>query len=196
MLKSLPSNARADELAKACGFDGVRFYGDMFVGAVQSEPSPMHNVDFHVRDLDSSADWLRSAQSENFAHDQSMKQLQDAMREKGGMVGSLGGDGDGGAPSGEGEGYVWTQTDDEVEVVVNVPAGTKAKDVHVTFKPRSLTVGLKGASPDAKPLVSLTKTFRATRPDESTWTMDGERVIVTVAKMDEQVWHELEGLAE
>ena len=37
---------------------------------------------------------------------------------------------------------------------------------------------------------------RATRPDESTWTMDGERVVVTVAKMDEQVWHELEGLAE
>ena len=79
------------------------------------------------------------------------------------MVGSLGGDGDGGAPSGEGEGYVWTQTDDEVEIVVNVPAGTKAKDVHVTFKPRSLTVGLKGASPRAKPLVSLTKTFRAGR---------------------------------
>ena len=83
-----------------------------------------------------------------------------------------------------------------MEIVVNVPAGTKAKDVHVTFKPRSLTVGLKGASPRAKPLVSLTKTFRATRPDESTWTMDGERVVVTVAKMDEQVWHELEGLAE
>ena len=79
---------------------------------------------------------------------------------------------------------------------MNVPAGTKAKDVQVTFKLRSLTVGLKGASPDAKPLVSLTKTFRATRPDESTWTMDGERVIVTVAKMDEQVWHELEGLGE
>ena len=196
LLKSLPPNARADGLARACGFDGVSFYGDMYIGAVQSEPSPMHNADFTVRDLDSSAEWLRRAGSENFEYNQSMKQLQDAMREKGGMVGSLGGDGDGGAPSGEGEGYVWTQTDDEVEVVVNVPAGTKAKDVHVTFKPRSLTVGLKGASPDAKPLVSLTKTFRATRPDESTWTMDGERVIVTVAKMDEQVWHELEGLGE
>jgi len=171
----------------------VRFYGDMFVGAVQSEPSPMHNVDFHVRDLDSSADWLRSAQSENFAHDQSMKQLQDAMREKGGMVGGLGGDDDGGGfPRGSGEGYAWTQTDDEVEVVVNVPAGTKARDVCVTFKPRALTVGLKGAN-DA-PLVSVDKTFRATRPDESTWTMDDTRVVVTVAKMDEQVWHTLEGM--
>ena len=194
LLKSLPPNARADELAKACGFDGVRFYGDMFVGAVQSEPSPMHNVDFFVRDLDSSAAWLRNAQSENFAHNQSMQQLQDAMREKGGMVGGLGGgdDGGGGFPCGSGEGYAWTQTDDEVEVVVTVPAGTKARDVCVTFKPRALAVGLKGA--DGAPLVSIDKTFRATRPDESTWTVEDARVVVTVAKMDEQVWHTLEGV--
>ena len=74
-----------------------------------------------------------------------MKQLQDAMREKGGWSGVWAATATARAPSGEGEGYVWTQTDDEVEIVVNVPAGTKAKDVHVTFKPRSLTVGLKGA---------------------------------------------------
>ena len=55
----------------------------MFIGAVQSEPSPMHNADFTVRDLDSSAEWLRRAGSENFEYNQSMKQLQDAMRDKG-----------------------------------------------------------------------------------------------------------------
>jgi hypothetical protein len=43
-------------------------------------------------------------------------------------------------------------------------------------------------------LVSIGNTFRATRPDESTWTMDGDKVVVTLAKMDEQVWHELLGL--
>ena len=80
---------------------------------------------------------------------------------------------------------------------MNVPAGTKAKDVHVTFKPRSLTVGLKARRPPRREAFGFPdETFRATRPDESTWTMDGERVVVTVAKMDEQVWHELEGLAE
>ena len=41
---------------------------------------------------------------------------------------------------------------------------------------------------------SIDNTFRATRPDESTWTMDGDKVVVTLAKMDEQVWHELLGL--
>ena len=84
---------------------------------------------------------------------------------------------------------------DAVEIVVSAPAGTKARDVVVTFKPRSLTVGLKGApSESGAPLVSIDNTFRATRPDESTWTMDGDKVVVTLAKMDEQVWHELLGL--
>ena len=195
MLKSLPPNDRADGLAKQCGFDGVRFYGDMYIGAVQSEPSPMCNVDFYVTDLDSSSEWLKRAGAENFEYNQNMKQLQDAMREKGGMSGGFG-NADGGMPGGSGEKYAWTQTDDEVEIVVNAPAGTKARDVVVTFKPRSLTVGLKGAPSEsgAPDLVSIDNTFRATRPDESTWTMDGDKVVVTLAKMDEQVWHELLGL--
>jgi hypothetical protein len=192
MLKSLPPNDRADGLAKQCGFDGVSFYGDMYVGAVQSEPSPMCNVDFYVTDLDSSSEWLKRAGAENFEYNQNMKQLQDAMREKGGMSGGFG-NADGGMPGGSGEKYAWTQTDDEVEIVVNAPAGTKARDVVVTFKPRSLTVGLKGPE-SGSPLVSIDNTFRATRPDESTWTMDGDKVVVTLAKMDEQVWHELLGL--
>lgn len=85
----------------------------------------MANANFAIKDLDSSSEWLKRAGAENFEYNQSMKQLQDAMREKGGMVG--GGGGDGGMPGGEGEGYTWSQTDDEVEVSVDAPAGTKVR---------------------------------------------------------------------
>lgn len=191
LLKSLPSNQRCNELAKACGFDGVSFYGDMFIGSVLAEPSPMHNSDFSVSEMDSSSQWLKQATSENVEFNQSMRQLQDAMREKGGMVGDLGGDG--GLPGGTGEGYLWSQTDDEVELTVDVPDGTKAKDLSITFKTQSMTVGLKGVG---STIVSIEKLFRKTRPDESTWTVESNKgstkVIVTVAKIDEQVWHALE----
>lgn len=193
LLKQLPMNPRAMTLARECGFDNVQFFGDMFVGCVQAEPGPMTNADFTVKDLDSSSSWLKRAGAENFEYNKSMQQLQDAMREKGGMAtAGFGGGGGGGKgmPGGEGEGYAWSQTDDEVEVSVDVPAGTKAKDVAVAFKPNAVTVkvGLAEA-------VSLPALYRSVRPDECTWTIEGgNKVIATLAKMDEQVWHQLEAL--
>ena len=188
LLKNLPRNARASALARACGFDGVDFRGDLYVGAIQAEPSPTHNVDFTVDDLDSQSAWLRAASAENVAHDQAMRQLQDAMREKGAMVG--GGGGDDGMPGGAGEGFAWTQTDDEVELSVDVPPGTKARDVAVHIAPGSVTVRVGGETACA-----VARLFRAARPDESTWTIDGgAKVVVTLAKVDEQVWHALEAI--
>ena len=117
MLKKLPVNQRAMGLARECGFDNVSFYGDMFIGCVQAQPEPMRNDDFVVSELNSSSEWLKRASSENYQYNQSMQQLQDAMREKGGMQSvGMGGGGEGGMPSGEGDGYSWSQTDDEVEV--------------------------------------------------------------------------------
>ena len=55
MLKNLPPNRRANRLAMECGFDGVQFYGDMYIGRVQTKPEPMRSVDFELSDLDSSA---------------------------------------------------------------------------------------------------------------------------------------------
>ena len=55
LLKGLPPNPRANALARSCGFDGVSFYGDMYAGSIQAEPSPMVNVDFTVAELDSDA---------------------------------------------------------------------------------------------------------------------------------------------
>ena len=131
----------------------------------------MVNVDFTVAELDSDAAWLKSAGAENYQYNQSMQQLQDAMREKGGMAGGFGaGDGNGGMPGGEGDGYAWSQTDDEVEMVVEVPEGTKAKDVKVAFKSESVEVVVGGTA-----TTKAERLYRRVRPDECTWTIEGGR---------------------
>ena len=159
LLKKLPVNSRAMALARACGFDSVSFYGDMFVGCVQAEPSPMRNEDFFIKDLDSSSPWLKQAGAENYEYNKSMQQLKDAMREKGGMSSMGMGDGDGGMPGGDGDGYTWSQTDDEVEVSIEVPAGTRARDVKIAFTSTAMrvTVGLAET-------LALPALFRRVRP--------------------------------
>lgn len=47
----------------------------MFIGRVQVEPAPMHNVDFLVEDLDSGARWLRAAATENYDYQLGMRQV-------------------------------------------------------------------------------------------------------------------------
>ena len=69
LLKGLAPNARR-RTREDCGFDGVQFYGDMFVGRVQAEPLPMRNVDFAVADLSVGSEWLRAAAAENYRHNQ------------------------------------------------------------------------------------------------------------------------------
>ena len=193
MLKGLAPNARAVGLARDCGFDGVQFYGDMFVGRIQAEPSPMCNVDFAVKDLSVGSDWLRSAAAENYKHNQSMSELQAAMKDKGGMttVGFGGTSGDGEMPKGEGEGFKWTQTDDEVEVVVDAGEGTKAKDVWAVFRPDHVKVVVNGETKFEVGGDKPPGLFRKVRPDDCTWTIESGKVVVTLQKTDEQLGHDL-----
>ena len=37
LLKRLPPNPRAGELARACGFDGAAFYGDVFLARTATQ---------------------------------------------------------------------------------------------------------------------------------------------------------------
>ena len=193
MLKGLAPNARADGLARDCGFDGVQFYGDMFVGRVQAEPSPMRNVDFAVADISVGSEWLRAAASENYRYNQSMSELQAAMKDKGGMttIGFGEGSGDGEMPKGEGDGYRWSQTDDEVEVVVDAGEGTKAKDVWAMFRPDHVKVVVNGETKFEVGGDKPPGLFRKVRPDDCTWTIEKGKVVVTLQKTDEQLWHDL-----
>ena len=121
LLKGKAKNARASSLAASCGFPGTTFHGDVFVGAVQTEPQPMRSVDFTLKEMDSSASWLKLAPMENAEYAISMKELEKAMAEKGAgggpglqriNMGGGGGNDDGSLPSGDGDGYRWEQTED------------------------------------------------------------------------------------
>ena len=79
MLKKLPSNKRASSIAEACGYHSPppNFYGDVFVGRVQTKPTMM-NVDFKLEvDTDrSTAEWIQRAPYENLAWQQTIQDIQ------------------------------------------------------------------------------------------------------------------------
>ena len=203
LLKGKAKNARASSLAESCGFPGTTFHGDVFVGVVQTEPQPMRSVDFTVKEMDSSATWLKLAPMENAEYAMSMKELEKAMAEKGAgggpglqRINMGGGGGDGNAlPSGDGEGYRWEQTEDgEVEISVYVPENTSAKTISVGFRADSCVV--KDKMNGNKIIVQIDNLYGKVRPDECTWTIAGgskkNEVCVSLAKVDDdETWPQL-----
>jgi len=192
MLKGLPLNRRAGALARECGFDGVSFYGDVYVGRVQTKPVPMRNVDFKLSDLDSSAAWMRAATMENVEYSAGLKELENAMGRNGGLqtinMSESGKARDGARfPGGQAEGYRWEQTEDEIELVVAVPRGATSKSVRVLFKPRHVVVKFNDEI-----VCDISNLYDAVRPDECTWTMGPDEVCVSLAKADDAVvWRAL-----
>ncbi|KAA0146816.1 hypothetical protein FNF29_07792 [Cafeteria roenbergensis] len=104
--------------------------------------------------------------------------------------------GEGGIPPSEGNGYSrdlysWTQTLKEVTITVPVPAGTRGKDLSVSFKPETLSVGLKGAAS-----VLDGPLFAAVAVADCTWTIEdapasaggGRLVTVMLAKAYGMAW--------
>ena len=122
-----------------------------------------------------------------------MSELQAAMKDKGGMttIGFGEESGDGEMPKGEGDGYRWSQTDDEVEVVVDAGEGTKAKDVWAMFRPDHVKVVVNGETKFEVGGDKPPGLFRKVRPDDCTWTIEKGKVVVTLQKTDEQLWHDL-----
>eukprot|EP00218_Dolichomastix_sp_CCMP3274_P005602 CAMPEP_0170162904 /NCGR_PEP_ID=MMETSP0033_2-20121228/77327_1 /TAXON_ID=195969 /ORGANISM="Dolichomastix tenuilepis, Strain CCMP3274" /LENGTH=320 /DNA_ID=CAMNT_0010400535 /DNA_START=33 /DNA_END=995 /DNA_ORIENTATION=+ len=167
VLKGLPRNARAAGLAEAAGKHGVSFQGDVFVGRVATQPSPMRNVSLKPEELSSSAAWLRRAAAENAAWDATMADL------RGGGAG-----GGGEAPSGEGEGYRWSQGEEDCEVSVPLPAGTKAKEVKVVFEARRLRCTVAGEE------VLQGRLYAAVRPDECSWSVAAGELQINLEKID------------
>jgi len=176
LLKGKPRNDRASSLASSAGFSSVSFHGDVFVGAVKTEPQPMRSVDFYLHEMDSSAKWLKLAPMENAEYSLSMKELENAMNTKNGAgmqrINMGGGtndiDGDGQMPSGDGEGYRWEQTEDEVEISVYVPENVTAKEIKVGFNADSICVKNKQTNAE---IIKIENLFKKIRPDECTWTI-------------------------
>lgn len=185
LLKQLPPNPRAGELARACGFDGAAFYGDVYIGRTAVQPPPMRNVDLRVEETSSSADWLRRAATENYDYSLGMRQIHDAIEAKGGAVIGRGKD-DGEERTSSDGAYRWSQTDQDVEISVPVPEDTKSKEVKVKFLPRQLVVTVRDTTLD------LTL-FAPVRPDECNWTLSKGVLSITMEKVSEGRWPSADG---
>jgi hypothetical protein len=126
------------------------------------------------------------------------KENNEASSTRGGGDGGGGGGGGGAIPGvrytndgkqipigngGIGKNYWWTQTLEEVTVYVEVPKGTKGKDVHVKMSSCTLEVGLKAndfmISGDLGGKIKL---------DESMWNLESNEVIVISMLKSIQTW--------
>ena len=192
-LKKLGRNSRANALAQSCGFSGVDFFGDLYIGRVagpgmRSDPALQSpNRDFQLSELDSSADWVRGAATENMATARSMEAMGSAM----GATTINMGEGIGRQEDDGTKGYSWEQTEDDIEIEVPVPEGTRAKGLKVSITPRKVTAVLVGGGTPGGGACKLPLTlelFEPIRPDESTWTVDGNQLLLTLEKAEEGQW--------
>jgi len=205
VLKDLPVNKRAAQIAASCGLDVESpFLGDVFIGRVVVEPSPMRNGSVSLAELDSSSIWLRSAPSENAQYQMAMAEYEKAAKQKTAegkerALGAEASEGGGGLAAADAAGppppgsHKWSQTTEDLEVTVALPPGTTKRDVSVAVGAKSIKVIVKGTA-----LVDLAL-FGAVRPDEMTWTInaagggkDSPQIAVMVEKADVVTWHRLE----
>ena len=189
VLKELKKNPRAAAIAASCGHVGVSFAGDVYVGRVCTQPVPMRNGDFFIKDLDSSNDWIKTAPEENYKYGIGMKEVEAALNSKGNSQQiKLGGFDEGEMPRGAAPdgSYSWTQTNDDVEVVVPLQPGTRAKDLSVSIKRQSLFV-----STGSSTLVRVDTLNGSVGVDDSTWTVEGGRLVVTMEKSRPSIWRML-----
>jgi hypothetical protein len=64
-LKSLPTNIRAVNLARQCGYGDVPLFGDMYIGRLDNYKKI--NADFLIEEVRPEAAWLKEAINQNMA---------------------------------------------------------------------------------------------------------------------------------
>lgn len=198
VLKDAPVNRRAMLLAKSCGIDVESpFLGDIYVGRVCVNPTPMHNVSVGIAEMESGSVFIASAPSENAQYHAAMGDYNKAAKEATAKATGRLADSDessgssSNAPLAAGQ-YKWAQTSSDIEVTIALPAGTTKKDFTLKLTAKSIKLQLK--SSDAL-LVELSL-FARILPDESTWTLgqgDGlPCVAIMVEKAEAVTWSRLE----
>jgi hypothetical protein len=172
MLKKLPHNSRASQIANACGYNPApNFYGDVFIGRVQTKPK-MNNIGFVAGvDTNRGATWMQRAVSENLVWQQEMNQLTGQMgRTQPAQVGTEG-------KSAVEEEFEWTQDEDELEIVVTSDTAWDKKYIKVSFLARSIKISYQGGDKVTIPL------YGSIDVDGCTWTLDGsKRLVITCEK--------------
>ena len=138
------------------------------------------NIGFSLSELHHECEWVVAARSAREARNEGQPPVGDGMggRPKEGAL-AWGKD--------EGGRYEWTQTKEDVEVRVlqGIPTGpTARKRIQVKYGGGvELNVLVDGAS-----VLRLPKLVGRVKPDECSWLLDGEALVVTMEKVEAQAW--------
>ena len=200
MLKKLPLNIRASKIAGKCGYHPEpKFYGDVFIGRVESKPSHyMYNIDLHVKDVvDAKSEWLVNAPRENLEWTHALNEAT-----KGNFTTNKKNeinDGTDGIPvhvkQDNGRFLSWLQNPNEIEVTLPLLSDSDAKEgkmvikslINVIFLRKKITIEY-----NKNPLLEL-KLYEEIDIDGSTWTLDKDMLVITCEKFDGgKIWPRLE----
>ena len=84
--------------------------------------------------------------------------------------------------------YKWTQTIDEVTVLVGIPQTLRGKDFDVSITPSKLSIKAKKPLPGGPTTFVKGELTEKIRADESTWSIEGGVMIVTLDKLEKKFW--------
>ncbi|KAJ3184045.1 hypothetical protein HDU85_001896 [Gaertneriomyces sp. JEL0708] len=79
--------------------------------------------------------------------------------------------------------YQWRQTLQDVDVTVQLPKGTRGRDLAVTMQKRRLKAGLKGQEP-----IMEGELCADIRLDDSTWTVESGELLIHLEKVNQMEW--------
>eukprot|EP00555_Chaetoceros_dichaeta_P002900 CAMPEP_0198251410 /NCGR_PEP_ID=MMETSP1447-20131203/2251_1 /TAXON_ID=420782 /ORGANISM="Chaetoceros dichaeta, Strain CCMP1751" /LENGTH=355 /DNA_ID=CAMNT_0043936423 /DNA_START=26 /DNA_END=1090 /DNA_ORIENTATION=+ len=87
-------------------------------------------------------------------------------------------------------GYKWTQTIHEISIAIPLPTDTRAKHLNVTIKPTKLHVSFKNQNNNNNdtPHLLQGQLSETIRTDESTWTIEGDVLLITLDKLQKTWW--------
>ena len=189
MLKRLPLNSRATQLAERAGFSPPpQFYGDVFLGRIRgrSDGSQENEGFDKTEDMAPDAKWLLNAVRENVE-----RQMQENAA-TGRQDFQPAADGTEGKAKVERKGFTWIQEEDEVELTVPLPdvgeAPATKRDVKVVYRSQSVSIKLRGVE------VLNLELFAPVDVDGCTWTMDqrsdghDSKIVVTCEKLNATTW--------
>jgi hypothetical protein len=174
MLKRLPLNKRASDLALRAGYNPPPlFYGSIVVGRLKYEHGRKQNISFTLHSMNN-ANWLLAATSQNLEYQQQLNQATGTKREQPAIQGT-----DGQAQVEQD--YEWTQTEEELEVRVKLEqVPVNKKDIQIKFAPQSLQV--------IQPKMVLLSLFERIDVDSCTWTLDKDTIVIRMEKQEAAFW--------
>ena len=187
-LKGLPVNQRASALASFCGFDNIQLLGDIYIGRIVragGASKPRHK-DFAVAEVDSSCAWVRCAHRDNYQQGVAAGRV--TMGEANGGAAVLGAEIESSDP---GKPYKWTQSEESVDVTLNTASfgdgAASKKEISVDIKSKHLKIAHKTLG-----VMLDIELNAAIKPSESTWSISGKDIEVSMEKVAEVAWSQLE----